>query len=168
MLEDVIVEPMKTDFILWRCLHDGPLSAKTIGQWDPDINIPWEQYCRRNMPLLEGLIEEYGTILASFLREEPFERGTHWAVARLARVKPETFAEARSELLNSLDDPDPFIRGHAVLALGAIEDPEALKRIRELSDDAESFSIYDSLSGEMKEISVGDIIRTVLNSPVFP
>jgi GNAT superfamily N-acetyltransferase len=63
MLEDVAIKPMKTDFIVWRCLHDGPLSAKTIDQWDPEINIPWEQYRRRNMPLLEGLIEEYGTCM---------------------------------------------------------------------------------------------------------
>lgn len=63
MLEDVVIEPMKADFIMWRCLHDGPLSVNTIDQWAPEINIPWEQYRRRNVPLLEGLIEAYGTCM---------------------------------------------------------------------------------------------------------
>ena len=53
MLEDVVVEPMTEDFILWRCLHGGPLSRKTIDQW-PD-------YRSRNRPLLKKLIQTYGT-----------------------------------------------------------------------------------------------------------
>jgi len=26
MMEDVVVEPMTEKFIVWRCLHDGPLA----------------------------------------------------------------------------------------------------------------------------------------------
>ena len=33
MIEDVVVEPMTEGFILWRCLHSGPLSRSTIDQW---------------------------------------------------------------------------------------------------------------------------------------
>ena len=32
MLESVVIEPMTEDFILWRCLHRGPLSEQKIGE----------------------------------------------------------------------------------------------------------------------------------------
>ena len=40
MVEDVVVEPMTEEFILWRCLHGGPLSRDTIDQWPPDTAMP--------------------------------------------------------------------------------------------------------------------------------
>jgi GNAT superfamily N-acetyltransferase len=61
MIEDVVVEPMTEEFILWRCLHDGPLSCKTIDQWPAVITLPWERYRDRNVPLLRKLIQTYGT-----------------------------------------------------------------------------------------------------------
>ena len=36
MIEDIVVEPMTEDFILWRCTHGGPLSCNTIDEWSPD------------------------------------------------------------------------------------------------------------------------------------
>ena len=53
MIEDVVVEAMTEEFILWRCLHDGPLSCETI-----DL---WPHYRGRNEPLLRKLIQTYGT-----------------------------------------------------------------------------------------------------------
>jgi hypothetical protein len=32
MIEDVVVEPMAEEFLLWRCLHGGPLSRNTIAR----------------------------------------------------------------------------------------------------------------------------------------
>jgi len=60
MIDDVVVEPMTEEFILWRCLHSGPLSRNTISQWPADSPIPWERYCRRNVPLLLKLTRTYG------------------------------------------------------------------------------------------------------------
>ena len=64
MIEDVIVEPMTEELILWRCLHGGPLSVKTIDQFPqkgPMSAMPWERYRDRNMPLLSKLIRTYGS-----------------------------------------------------------------------------------------------------------
>ncbi|MFX4263640.1 hypothetical protein ACOBQJ_15750 [Pelotomaculum propionicicum] len=36
MVEDVIIEPMRDEFILWRCLHSGPLSLDLADQWPSD------------------------------------------------------------------------------------------------------------------------------------
>ena len=63
MIKDVVIKPMTKDFIMWRCLHDGPLSRETIDRWDPKTNIPWEQFRSRNVPLLKRFIETYGTCM---------------------------------------------------------------------------------------------------------
>ena len=60
MIEDVVVEPMTEKFILWRCLHSGPLSCHTIDQWPSDSQISWEHYRQRNIPLLLKLTRIYG------------------------------------------------------------------------------------------------------------
>ncbi|MCP4257982.1 MAG: hypothetical protein GY774_10710, partial [Planctomycetes bacterium] len=55
MVEDVVVEPMTEEFILWRCLHGGPLSCKTIDQWQEmgEMSTMWERDRSRNRPLLK-------------------------------------------------------------------------------------------------------------------
>ena len=60
MIEDVVTELMTKDFILWRCLHGGPLSRDTIDQWSPSDKMPWERYRARNKALLSELTEVYG------------------------------------------------------------------------------------------------------------
>jgi hypothetical protein len=60
MTDDIVTEPMTEEFILWRCLHGGPLSRDTIEQWPQDDKMPWERYRRRNKVLLLKLTEVYG------------------------------------------------------------------------------------------------------------
>lgn len=60
MLENIVIEPMIKDFILWRCLHGGPLSQNTIDQWSADTKMPWERYRTRNTALLAKLTDLYG------------------------------------------------------------------------------------------------------------
>ena len=60
MIEDVVVEPMTEEFILWRCLHDGPLSRDTINQWPSASTLPLERFRNRNTPLLVKLTRTYG------------------------------------------------------------------------------------------------------------
>jgi hypothetical protein len=61
MIEDVVVEPMTEEFILWRCLHGGPLSRDKIDQWPSADGMPWDRYRKRNIPLLVKLIRIYGS-----------------------------------------------------------------------------------------------------------
>ncbi|MBN1399200.1 MAG: hypothetical protein JXA74_00080, partial [Anaerolineae bacterium] len=60
MVEDVVVEPMAEEFILWRCLHGGPISPSTVDLWPSDSKMPWDRYRRRNTPLLVKLTRVYG------------------------------------------------------------------------------------------------------------
>ena len=57
---DVIIEPMGEEFILWRCLHYGPLSPRTIDRWSNDRGLDWKRYRARNIPILKKLTRTYG------------------------------------------------------------------------------------------------------------
>lgn len=61
MIEDVVVEPMTSEFFLWRCLHGGPLTQETIDQWPSTSAMPWQYFCDRNTPLLKKLTSTYGS-----------------------------------------------------------------------------------------------------------
>ncbi|MDP6636755.1 MAG: GNAT family N-acetyltransferase [Phycisphaerae bacterium] len=60
MTGDVVVEPMTEEFLLWRCLHGGPLARDTIDQWPSESAMPWACYRDRNTPLLKKLTRVYG------------------------------------------------------------------------------------------------------------
>lgn len=59
-MENVVIEPMGEDFLLWRCLHHGPLSRDMMDSWPSGGEVPWERCRRRNLPLLAGLTRTYG------------------------------------------------------------------------------------------------------------
>lgn len=56
----VILEPMSEDFILWRCLHMGPLTRDTIDRGSTTDTMSFEQYRERNISLLQKLTRLYG------------------------------------------------------------------------------------------------------------
>ena len=60
MTGEIKIEMMSDEFILWRCLHGGPLSSKTICCWPKDTEMPWERYRIRNTGLIERLTDSYG------------------------------------------------------------------------------------------------------------
>ena len=61
MSSNVVIEPMSKDFIVWRCLHSGPLSKESIEKLPPEPFVDFEKLRARNIPLLNRLIETYGT-----------------------------------------------------------------------------------------------------------
>ncbi len=60
-MDRLIVEPMGSDFILWRCLHGGPLNPRTIERPAPHPQIDWPSTRARNLPLMEKLVRTYGS-----------------------------------------------------------------------------------------------------------
>jgi HEAT repeat protein len=112
------------------------------------------------------LIPDFGPILPSFFVEEPFERGSRWAVARVAVLDPPLFKDVLDELRGSLTDPDPYIRGYSTLALYAIQGHECPHVFDTLADGDDEFEMYDYASGELKTTTVGEIAaRPILLSP---
>ena len=55
------IKPMDKNFILWRCLHYGPLNNESIEQIpDNEYHDNLKQCGVRNVPLLEKLTDTYG------------------------------------------------------------------------------------------------------------
>ena len=112
-----------------------------------------------NVPVL---IPEYADILLSFLREEPFEKGTHLAVCRAAQINPEPFVERVSELASSLANPDPAIRGYAAMALGALRKSSYNSVLKRLTEDVSRFQHYDMSSGDFVTLIIGEVASKAL------
>jgi hypothetical protein len=105
------------------------------------------------------LIPEFAGLLPSYLREEPFERGTHFAVYRVALVDPRPFVDHVPALTTSLEDPDPAIRAYAALALRTITGSSGDRAAGKSQPDDATFMFYDFESGELRETKVDGILE---------
>lgn len=112
------------------------------------------------------LIEEYAGILACFTVEEPFERGAHYAIARLSRVNSSVFFDGRValELKTSLKSDDPYIRAYGLSALFVLDEPFAREKAKQAMEDQSEVSLYDFSDHRMKLTSVGKIARGLLSA----
>jgi hypothetical protein len=145
-------EPIRD--LLRRLLWSMNDESGTLGWHSPEaigeilVNVP-------------PLIDEFGTLLPAFLWEEPFERGTHWAVARVARLRPDIYADRIDELMPSLEASDPYIRGCAVVALGLLGAEPTVATATALRNDRAAVRLYDFESGQMREVSVAKLVKEV-------
>lgn len=110
------------------------------------------------------LIEEYAPLLCPLMYEPPFERGTHWAMARIAGIAPQVLASYSEELTDSLDDPDPYIRAFAILALAPAAAAGARVKIESLAGDETLIEVYDMDSGQLWRTTVGRTALLALGS----
>jgi hypothetical protein len=106
-----------------------------------------------------ALVNEYAKLLPSYLREEPFERGTHIAIYRVSLTSPAQFRDCIPELGKSLDDPDSVIRGYSALSLGAIAGKSCYDAVEKLLDDPSPVTLYDFDSGQLRETTVGQMAK---------
>jgi hypothetical protein len=113
-----------------------------------------------NVPLL---IAEFGIILPSFFNEEPFERGSHLAVSRIAAVKPETYDGSIEELGKSLDSRDEVIRCYAARALLEIGTGKYGSAIRKLANESTPVVLYDFDKGLLVKTDVGQVVKTAID-----
>ncbi len=60
MRDDIAIEMMHADFILWRCLHGGPLTRDNLERYEANPDVDWPAMRARNLPLLSALTEAYG------------------------------------------------------------------------------------------------------------
>jgi len=109
------------------------------------------------------LIPEYASLLLSFLREEPFEGGAHFAVYRAAQVNPEPFAGRAFELADSLANPDPAIRAYSALTLGMLKKPGFKHVLAPLREDRSQLRYYDFGSGDLVVMTVGEAAQKAID-----
>lgn len=108
---------------------------------------------------IPSLLREYGRLLPQYLIEEPFERGTFFALARLGALDPGLVDQSATILVDSFNNPDPAIRGYSLLALSTLQTDIYSEHFRKLSTDKSTFTTYDSQTGTLSELTVGHIAQ---------
>jgi len=109
-----------------------------------------------------GLIDEYAHLLPSFFHEEPFERGAHHAVYRVATVNGKPFGDTIPLLKQSTIDRDPATRTYAALTLihlGSANDID----FESLKNDSAALTRYDFDTGELQRTTVGATVAMELD-----
>lgn len=164
----------------WRAIEALGLVAGQAARSDPEKVRDWIRRILWNMMEESGglmwhgpeaigeilantpsLIPEYLGPLGSYRVEEPFEAGTHIALARLAGIAPEAVSVIAQTLIPGLTDPDPRIRGHAALALGLVKHAPARPGIANLLEDPEPVTVYDHHTGELRQTTVAALANSV-------
>ena len=112
---------------------------------------------------LPALIDEYGRILASFIHEEPFERGTHWALTWIAPLRPEVFVDVTDQIAKAQTDPDPHIRAFAFKTLLALRS-DAKKPADSIFQDETQIEFYDLHTGQLTTTTVARFARDAWNT----
>lgn len=161
--------------IQWRATEaSGPTAAEVAGEdldrvrrfvrglfWlmnDESGGLGWHaaEVVGEVLRSVPALVPEFVHLLFHLCREEPFERGSYYALARLAADHPARVEEGAPTLLAGLDSPDPAIRGRALDALRALGTPRDTARIQELASDRSEYPTYDFRSGELARATVGE------------
>jgi len=114
-----------------------------------------------NVPDLIGAFAE---ILPAFFVEEPFERGAHWSVARVASLKPETYRLLADKIAMSLGSPDATIRLYTLWILKHLKASSTAGPVRRLLEDDARVSYYDMEKGEFVETTVGRAAEETLDA----
>ncbi len=115
----------------------------------------------------ENLADEFWCILISYIRpdgnfleHEVLQRGVLWGVGRLAHARPQLLKTSVEYLHPYLQTDDPYLRGLAAWAAGALQNKNTAAILNQLKEDSAKFSIY--LDGHITRHSVGEIAKTAL------
>jgi hypothetical protein len=101
---------------------------------------------------LPFLIEEYGVLLPHFTSEEPFERGSHQALARIAPLAKDLVSGNEDLFQQALLNRDAYIRVYSLIALGAVGKKPRVS----LANDEKPVRLYDFTNGELVVQSVNE------------
>jgi HEAT repeat protein len=174
----------ETDELMrWRCIEGLGLLAADLAPrgleqlrdivrrllWtmnDESGNVGWfaPEAIGEILASVPRLAKEFTDLLPNFLVEEPFERGTHWAMVRVAGAvghSPsvvEMLEEGAGRLVQSLTDEDAFTRAHAALALkrlGRLTGAPAAA----IAADTAPLRTYDFTTGELTDSTVAGLVE---------
>jgi len=111
------------------------------------------------------LISEYSKLLFSFIKEEPFEKGVHRAVYRIVALHPGSLVLPVIQISQSLDDPDPSIRGYASLIMASMRYEIPSERLDRLRHDDSAFRHFNPEKREFETRIISDLVREIAKSP---
>ena len=96
----------------------------------------------------------------AFLRDRALAADVLRVLGRISEVRPDLLQKTAHRFLPLLKDPDPEIRGYAVILLGNLAAVEAKTDLSRLLDDFEELEIYDA--GKMETWTIGRLATEAL------
>ena len=121
------------------------------------------------MALHAGLADQYSHLLiayvnpqGNFLEHEVLQRGLLWGLGRLAHVRPERLHDVIPYLQPFLESPDPFHRGHAAWAIGALQDLSAKPLLEKRMHDDAVFLLYRDL--RLQKVTISKLAKNALTA----
>jgi hypothetical protein len=120
----------------------------------------------------ENLAEEFWCILISYIRpdgnfleHEALQRGALWGVGRLAHARPRLLKDSADYLYPYMQAGDPYLRGLAAWASGALRSKNTEVLLNGLKEDNAKLSVF--LDGQVITCSVGDLAEKALAARYF-
>jgi hypothetical protein len=117
----------------------------------------------------ENLAQEFWCILisyirpdANFLEHEALQRGVLWGVGRLAHARPLLLEDSADYLHPYMQSADPYLRGFAAWAAGALRNKNAAAMLNQLKDDGAKLNVY--IDGHIIRHSVGELATKALTT----
>ena len=117
----------------------------------------------------ENLAQEFWCILISYIRpdgnfleHEALQRGVLWGVGRLAHARPLLLEDSADYLHPYMQSADPYLRGLAAWAAGALRNKNAAAMLNQLKDDGAELNVY--LNWHLKRCSVGELATKALTT----
>jgi len=142
MLDSLIVEPMREDLILWRCLHAGPINAENLDNPPSNPQVDFPAIRARNIPLLRKLTQVYGACaitardgaeVVATLRFYPKvlcefgDSGAGFCMQQNFPAGPaDDLVTRRFPQMNELPDRTLFV--HCLLVVSPAEEPDRYRR----------------------------------------
>jgi hypothetical protein len=115
----------------------------------------------------ENLADEFWCILISYIRpdgnfleHEGLQRGVLWGIGRLAHARPQLLKTSVDYLHPYMQTDDPYLRGLAAWAAGALRNKNTAAILNRLKNDSAKLSIYRD--GHIKRCSVGELAQKAL------
>jgi len=107
-----------------------------------------------------GRNEDIALIVISFHDELIFRAGSLRALARITEVRPDLAESFRKVPAQYLEDPDPAVRGYAVVALIALGADENRGALEKAFGDKGEFLYYDN--GRLRSVVIGELAGEAL------
>ena len=112
----------------------------------------------------ESLAGEFWCILISYIRpdgnyleHEVLQRGALWGVGRLAHARPQLLKTSVDYLHPYMQAEDPYLRGLAAWAAGALQNKNTEVLLNALKEDGAKLSIF--LDGQLIRCSVAELAQ---------
>ena len=117
----------------------------------------------------ENLAQEFWCILISYIRpdcnfleHEALQRGVLWGVGRLAHARPLLLEDCADYLRPYMQSADPYLRGLAAWAAGALRNENTAAILNQLKDDSAKLNVY--LDWHIIRHSVGELATKALTT----